>query len=209
MLKANCPSCGAELAFVNKASLSTVCAYCGVTVLRENINLRALGKAAELQDDGTVVQVGAEGEYRQRRFVVIGRVQRSYPKGFWNDWYVTFDQGEGAWLSEAMGFYSILLPAKVTPAAPPVKALTLGMMVQIGGKTFHLKSVLKGECAAVEGELPFVQEDHQPGVFADLAGTEERCATIAYLGATVRVLAGRYVPFDALKLSGLRTPEGW
>ncbi len=209
MLNANCPSCGAGISFVNKASLVTVCVYCSVTVLRENLNLRSLGKTAELLDDGTVIRIGTEGQWGERKFVVVGRVQRSYPKGFWNDWYVTFDRGEGAWLSEAMGFYSLLSPAQVEPGVPPLDAVILGLQVKIGSKAHHVRSILAGECAGIEGELPFVQEAHKHGTFVDLTGPEEHCATISYLPDTTRVLAGRYIPFDDLAFKNLRAPEGW
>ena len=209
MLSASCPSCGAPIAFVNKASLIAVCAHCGNSVLREDINLRTLGVVAELQDDGSVIQLGTSGWHRNRQFRVVGRIQRSYARGFWNDWYLAFDSGDPGWLSEAMGFYSILLETVPDHPVPAVEKIELGRVLRIRGESHFVKSILHGECAGVEGELPFESPGRTPGTFVDLAADLQRCATITYVGSSVRTLAGEYVPFDALKLQDIRRPENW
>ncbi len=209
MLNASCPSCGAPIAFVNKASLIAVCAHCGNSVLREDINLRTLGVVAELQDDGSVIELGTSGAYRDRGFRVVGRIQRSYARGFWNDWFLAFDSGEPGWLSEAMGFTSILFETVPDAPVPPLEKMDLGRTVRIRGETHWVKSILQGECAGVEGELPFRFGGPTSGTFVDLAAERRRCATISYVGSSVRTLAGEYVPFDALKLRDIRRPENW
>lgn len=208
MLKAQCPACSAPIEFANKASLYAVCGYCGVSSLREDINLKALGKVAELQDDGSVIQLGTTGIHEGRSFRVVGRIQRAYARGFWNDWHLSFGDGDPGWLSEAMGHYSVLFDA---PAGglPAGAKLMLGQAVKIGDGTYFVKSKLQGECVGVEGELPFEFPGSSAGLFVDLAAEQCRCATIMYLGSAVRAFTGSYVPFEKLQLKDIRRPEGW
>ena len=209
MLKTTCPQCGAPIEFTNKASLFATCVTCGSSLLREDINLKNLGKMAELQDDGSVIQIGVTGTHDARDFRVVGRIQRGYARGFWNDWFVAFADGEAAWLSEAMGFYSILYDAKPDAALPSWERMELGETISIGGGTFWIKSILKGECAGAEGELPYAVPSHEPGVFVDLAAESYGCASISYVGSTLRTIAGTHEEFGALNLKGIVRPEGW
>jgi hypothetical protein len=37
---------------------------------------------------------------------VVGRIQLRYDAGFWNEWYILFDDGSAGWLSDASGQYA-------------------------------------------------------------------------------------------------------
>lgn len=209
MLKAACPSCGAELTFDNKASLFAVCPFCSVASVREDINLRAIGQVAELQDDGTPIQIGTTGSHRSRAFRVLGRRQMSYDKGFWNEWFLEFQSGPPGWLGEAMGQYSVFAEVGAPAKLPGFSEWKLGWPFDLQGARYWAKNILPSEVVSAEGELPFAVAAPTPCPTVDLAGEEFRCATLDYGGATPRVFVGRFEPFDSLNFKNLRRLEGW
>ncbi|MBX9724698.1 MAG: DUF4178 domain-containing protein, partial [Candidatus Obscuribacterales bacterium] len=107
MITLSCPSCGAELKFLSKASVFAVCSFCKSTVVRHDMNLELLGKMGELQDELTPLQIGTSGFYMGVNFDIIGRLRVGYEDGFWNEWYCMFSDGRLGWLAQAQGFYAM------------------------------------------------------------------------------------------------------
>ena len=99
----NCPSCGAEVTFQSAHTVFTVCKYCQSTLVRKDLKLEDLGKMAQLKDDPTPLQLGTSGK-RKGEFTLIGRVRVEWERGFWNEWYLRFDDGREGWLADAQGF---------------------------------------------------------------------------------------------------------
>ncbi len=48
---------------------------------------------SEVIEDHTRIQITTSGQYEGRNFAVVGRIQLRYEDGFWNEWYVLFDDG--------------------------------------------------------------------------------------------------------------------
>lgn len=209
MLTSTCPSCGAALAFANKASLFAVCPHCDVASVREDVNLRSLGRMAELQDDGSPIQIGTTGYFRGRAFTVLGRRQMSYDKGFWNEWYLFFNAGSPGWLGEAMGLYSVLTERSRRQEVPSFGEFKIGQPFAIDSITYYVKNILKSECAGAEGELPFAVAGRAPAPAVDFAAEDNKCATIDFGSPAPRIFTGEYQPFDALSFKNLRRLEGW
>src|SRR5689334_20652880 len=115
MQKVSCPSCGAEVAFRSVASVMAVCEYCHSTLLKDAESVKDIGKMAQVLEDYSPIQINTTGEQHGRRFTVVGRIQLTYDSGFWNEWYVLFDDGNGAWLSDASGQY-VFTSAQPAPA---------------------------------------------------------------------------------------------
>ena len=93
MIDVNCPSCGARVAFQSKFSILAVCEHCNSTLVRHDINIEDIGKMAELQVDGSPLQLGVRGEYKGVSFSVIGRIQLRFERGIWNEWHLMFNDG--------------------------------------------------------------------------------------------------------------------
>jgi len=87
----HCPSCGAPVVFQSAASVLAVCEYCGSTLVRHDLDLENVGKMAQLQADGSPLQLRAEGRYRGDSFTVVGRIQLRFEKGLWNEWHLLFN----------------------------------------------------------------------------------------------------------------------
>ena len=86
-----CPSCGAPVRFQSAASILAVCEYCKSTLVRHDLNLEDVGKMAQLQTDGSPLQLRVEGKYRGVHFGVVGRIQLRFEHGLWNEWHLLFD----------------------------------------------------------------------------------------------------------------------
>jgi hypothetical protein len=110
MITLNCPSCGAHVEFKSKASVFAVCSFCKSTLVRSDMNLEKIGEMADLLDDLTPLQIGTMGVYEGKMFEIVGRLQVSYPEGYWNEWYALFSDSNPCWLAEAQGFYAVCLP---------------------------------------------------------------------------------------------------
>ena len=87
MKRATCPSCGAPAAFRSALSIYVVCEFCRSTLLRSGEDLQNLGRMADLLEDSSRLQIGSEGTFGGRHFVIVGRIQMKYDAGFWNEWY--------------------------------------------------------------------------------------------------------------------------
>ena len=96
----NCPSCGAEIDSDHSLAQLIVCQYCNSAIVLDEKATRVAGKMAVLAQTPGPFYVGGGGSYRNRRFRVLGRVRYGYSKGFWDEWYVEFDGGTTAWISE-------------------------------------------------------------------------------------------------------------
>lgn len=209
MRELNCPSCGGKVRFQSSISLLAVCSYCRSQILREGPDLKDLGKVADLHEDGSVVQLGVRGQYRDTPFSVIGRLQLRFPEGYWNEWHLSMADGKQAWLGEAAGSYAVSFRAEKPPAVPRFGELKLGRKLTLGGAEFEVSDLRHAEYLSAEGELPFRAPVGEQAPLADLRGKGTRFATLDYSEDEPLAFLGEYVPFAQLKLDGLKAVEGW
>lgn len=195
--------------FESRVSLLAVCAYCRSLVARKDLDVSLLGKAALLQEDGSVIQLHARGTYEGRGFTVAGRVQMRFPEGFWNEWYLLFDDERQGWLGEAQGVYGVSFKAETKDALPPYARLAAGDPVRLDGEEYEVRDAREAEYVSAQGELPFKPPLGEKAPLADLSAPGGRLATIDYSEGEPILFKGRYVDFDSLKLSGLKAVEGW
>lgn len=209
MVDINCPSCGAKVPFRSSISLLAACPYCRSLVMRQDLNVEDLGKIAELQPDGSPLQLGVRGEYDKVGFSVLGRIQMRYPEGYWNEWHLGFDDGRQGWLGEAQGLYALSFPAETEKTLPAYEALELGQELPLEGADYRVRDKREADYISMEGELPFRVPLGESCPLADLAGPENRFATIDYSESPPLLFMGRYVGFDSLRFNGLKVFEGW
>lgn len=203
-----CPSCGAVVPFQSSAALLAVCPHCRTMMLRKDLDVESLGVVAQLQKDASPVQLGARGHWDGADFSVVGRIQMRYDQGIWNEWFVFFEDARQGWLGEAQGLYAMSF-RKDAVQAPAFDTLQLGARVDLAGESYEVKDLREAEYASAEGELPSCPPLGEKADFADLVSADGGFATLDYSEDPPLVFAGRYVGFDALKLTGLREFEGW
>lgn len=207
MIERKCPSCGAMVPFRTSILLLAVCPFCRSLVQRKDLDLEKLGESAQLQPDGTPLQVGARGQYRASPFDVVGRVQLKTPHGFWNEWCLLFADGRQGWLGEAQGSYAVTF--KLEEKAPARAGVQLGMTVVLGKRSYEVRDVVSASYLAAEGELPFRPPLGESADAADLVSEGGYCATIDWSEDEPIAFAGEYQGFDALQFTNLKAIEGW
>ena len=209
MKLANCPQCGAQVKFHAAASVLAVCEYCTSTLLRHGEALEHIGKMAELQDDPTLIQIGAEGVFKGVHFGVIGRIQLRYEAGLWNEWHIMFDDMRTGWLGEAAGEFYVTFEMPVALAPPPFNAIKIEDRIDLGGRYYTVTNMESATCIAGQGELPFSVGPGYAAPVVDLQ-LDGAFATIDYSDTTegtTRVYVGERISARELKLAHLRDPR--
>ena len=209
MLTIICPSCGGPVLFQSAASILAVCEFCKSTLVRHDLDLENLGKMAQLQTDGSPIQLRAEGRYHQVHFGVIGRIQMRFSQGLWNEWYLLFDDMRNGWLGESQGNYGISFVSDAQEDIPEFSTVKIGQSVQLQNHWFEVRDIQEAVCLSGEGELPFRVGAGYVAPVVDLVGEDRRFATIDYSEETPLIFVGEYMDFDQLQLSGLKEFDGW
>ncbi len=209
MKECNCPSCGAPVVFKSGASILAVCEYCSSTLVRHDLNLENVGKMAELQADGSPLQLRTEGRYQRVPFTVVGRIQLRYKQGLWNEWHLLFDDQRSGWLGESMGTYAVSFLTEVPEKIPRFEDLHPGQQVVLKGQSYEVANIEEAFCIGGQGELPFQIGPGYAAPAADLTGHGNGFATLDYSEEQPLVFMGEYVEFEELHLSGLRELNGW
>ena len=206
--RAACPNCGAPVEFASAASASAVCSFCRSTLVRDGEALRRIGTSAELFDDHSPLQLGAQGRYQGVAFTLVGRLQYGYAEGTWNEWHALFDGGSNGprsgWLSEDNGAYVFAFDAPPQDA-PRAEDLEAGQTRNIAGRAWTVASVTRATLIAAQGELPYPPRLQGEFIVADLRNAQDEVATLDYSDPTKpHWSTGRSVALSTLAMSGLK-----
>ena len=206
---ANCPNCGAPVTFRWSSAVQTTCEFCHSILVRTDVDLQKVGVVADLPADASPIQIGTEGAYQNKSFVVIGRILYEYAQGGWNEWHVVYNDGTNGWLSDAQLEYDLSWQRGLPAALPAANEMTRGRRFQWDGKVYEVTSLTRAHYKGVQGELPFQYWDKTDLLFADLRTGSGEFGTIDYSENPPLLFLGRAVEFDDLHLKNLRDFEGW
>jgi hypothetical protein len=205
----SCPNCGAPLEFRWSSSVQTVCDYCKSIIVRTDIDIQKVGMVADLPPNSSPLQIGAEGKYGNKAFVIAGRIIYEYDQGNWNEWHLIFNDGVSGWLSDAQLNYDVSFLDTQQRDLPSANGLEVGRIIGIDNLQYHVTTITRARYRGVEGELPFQYWDKAEVPFVDLRTTTGRFATIDYSEQPALLFTGEAVEFEALKLKNVREFEGW
>jgi hypothetical protein len=206
MQQVPCPGCGAPVEFKSTASVMAVCGYCNTTLLKDAESVENLGKMSEVIEDYSPLQIVSSGRYRERGFTLIGRIQLQYDAGFWNEWYLLFDDGGNGWLSDASGQYVLTLETPTSAELPLFARLVPGRTLHVSSQLYTIADVRTARCTAGEGELPFKVGPGWEARVADLRA-KDRFVTLDYSDpAQTRVYVGEAAGLGSLSAQMLRDP---
>ncbi len=204
----NCPNCGAKIAFRWSSSVQTVCEYCKSILVRTDVDLKKVGQVADLPPDSSPIQINTEGIYRNKAFVVVGRILYEYDQGGWNEWHVMMNDGTNVWLSDAQNEYAVSSSAKAQNL-PSAAQVQVGQEFTWSNQCYTVSVITPAHYRGVEGELPLQYWDKTDVTFVDLRTETGKFATLDYSDAEPSLYLGEFVEFDDLKLKNLRSFEGW
>lgn len=168
-------------------------------------SLSKIGQSAEIFEDYSPLQLGANGRWMGSAFTAVGRVQRGSELGNWNEWHLLFDAGGDtprvAWLSEDNGQFVLSLEAPLTESPPTDPQV--GLPLTLAGQSWQVAAVIEAAVRAAEGELPRVP---RTGRVVELRNAQDEVGTLEFREDGPPVWSvGRPVQLADLALQGLRT----
>ncbi|MFP4476292.1 MAG: DUF4178 domain-containing protein [Desulfatibacillaceae bacterium] len=198
--KFKCPSCGAPQKVNNPGVVSIVCEYCGNTVYWDKDKAKNAGKQATLPEGFSRLYRGASGTLFNKRFVVLGRARYSFGQGFWDEWFLEFDNAELGWLTEDN--HEFAWQMKTPPDhVPPYGDMTTGAVVHVNDREYIITEVGEAECTGIEGELPKAVLPGEKYPYADGSTADGRHTLgIEYDDDPPTVFTGRWLKPVALEL---------
>lgn len=206
MYTAACPGCGAPVSFRSAASVLAVCEYCQSTLLRDAEQVKDIGKMAGALEDYSRLQIGSSGIWAKIPFTVAGRIQLRYDAGFWNEWYLLFDDGSAGWLGDTSGQYMLTRSLGLAADAPDFAVVQPEMAYLYQQRSYIFSDVRTAQCLSGEGELPFKVGKGYVAKVAD-ARAGERFITLDYSNGQPELFAGEAVTLEALNCQLLRDDD--
>jgi hypothetical protein len=207
MQNVSCPSCGAPLAFKSHAAVMAVCEFCRATVIKDAESVRDIGKMSAVLEDYSPIQIGTSGVAGTRQFSVIGRIQLRYAQGFWNEWFLLYDDGATGWLGDSSGLYVITTERALAADTPSFPDIEVGKLYTIEGERFTASEKREAQCIGGQGELPFKVGEGWRVRVADMRAAG-RFVTLDYSEGERPVLYdGVSVKLEQLKCQLLRDDE--
>ena len=210
---ANCPSCGAPVQFRWSSAVQTVCPFCRSILVRDDLDLKNVGKVADLPPDPSPISLLTEGTYRGKSFQVLGRIVYAWEDVGWNEWHIVFSDGSSGWLSDAQLQYAVSFvanPGTALPAAAEVSSGGHFTFNWTGNQTdYEVATITRASYKGVEGELPFPFYGKSNMLFADLKTAGRAFGTLDYSDPAPLLFLGEWVEFEELQLKNLRQFEGW
>ncbi len=197
-----CPSCGARLEIDQSLALFAVCTYCNASLVVDQEALAIRGKMALLRPPLGPLALGVYASLEGRPLEVLGRVRYAYAAGFWDEWFIKFDDGESAWISQDEGrlLVEVLIPlGKLDPDSLPVGP---GSSVTLAGHHFRVREKGRAILEAAEGQLPFAVQAGVEHPYFDLVSEEGVFGTLEIEPEGARLFLGRELGADAIVVDG-------
>ena len=197
----HCPSCGAGHMIHNPGLITVVCEYCGNAVYWDEEKIQDAGKQSVLPEGFSRLYRGASGSLFGKRFNVLGRVRYSFGKGFWDEWFLEFENGETGWLSEDNHEFSYEKTFPAPAGIPPFAKISPGTKLTLNKKPYVIEEIGEAECLGVEGDLPLKLQTGEKYPFADGSTPDGKYTLgIEYDSEPPTLFVGRWIKSASLKL---------
>jgi LSD1 subclass zinc finger protein len=151
----NCGSCGAPLELRSAFTKSIVCQFCETTNLVDDKGINPTGKMAKISQARSIFAIGRTGTLKERKFEVLGRLRYGYDEGFWDEWFLQFDDGQCGWVTEEEGEISLFNKDLLTSPIENIDKLRVGQYVQVEDKKVFLTEISECSILGGEGELHY------------------------------------------------------
>ncbi len=150
----SCPSCGAAMSETTAHVRSLACPHCSNWIYLGSNGWESAGLFEHAIDAPSMLRLGKRGELEGRLFHVAGRVRMSYNEGFWDEWWLEFDDGFHQWLEEDDGVYRLHSHMDHSIAPGQFDDATVGGKVTLDAADWFVTERIDARVAGVEGSLP-------------------------------------------------------
>lgn len=194
-----CPSCGSPVVLRHRNVLLVQCEACDTVSAIEKDGVDPLGKTATLTDFMSVLTVGAVASIHGRRFQALGRVRFEYDDGYWDEWYLAFDDGTDGWLEEDEGELALVSQVPMNGTPPHPNQVRAGERVTWGDASIYVMETGTATLVGMEGQLP---RGHFIGLTMDyLDGTMDgQVVMLEFMPNEIECFIGTKVDFDDVQV---------
>ena len=202
MTQGQCPSCGAAVEFSAGSAQVLVCGHCQTVVARQGLELEAHGRVGRIVDTDSPLRLGVTGRVGREGYQVVGHLQKDHGAGPWDEWYVEFDGGRTAWLSEAEGFWYLLF-AEGRAEGWQLETLEPGHRFRLNGHRLVVEERGQGRVVAAEGQLPQDVDSSEDSHYVDATGPEGVFVTLDFgkWSSDPELFVGKRLTFEELGVS--------
>lgn len=175
----SCPACGVVVEAVSAHTRSLQCPHCGNWVYLSGGGWASAGSFEHALDAPSMLRVGrrgslSEGRGESRDFVVAGRLRLSYPGGYWDEWWLEFEDSFHQWLEEDDGRYRLHNPITFSVPLTAVKNTKVGGQLVANEKHWLISERLEATLAGTEGALPVAVRPGEKMICLELLGNGEK-----------------------------------
>ena len=192
-----CPGCSAPLNVKHRFVKMVTCDFCGLVSLVRETGLDPTGRKAKLAQPASLLYVDATGTLQGRRFQVMGRLRYQYESGFWDEWFLTFEDDQPGWLVEDEGEYSFYVKETLTSPVPPFESVSAGSNVTIAGRQVFVVERGKATIAGGEGQLAFTIVPGEGVKYLDGTSGDE-LVSVEYAEDEIELSIGRTIAHNEL-----------
>jgi len=168
----SCPSCGVAVEGVSAHTRSLQCPHCANWVYLSGNGWTSAGLFEHAIDAPSMLRLGRHGTLVQagdspRKFVVAGRIRVTYGQGYWDEWWLEFEDANHQWLEEDDGSYQLHSTESVALESATVLAANAGTSLRIGTDSWFVTESINAEVAGAEGTLPVATRPNEKIVCVD------------------------------------------
>jgi len=188
----NCPQCGNALKLNFRHSKLCICDACGSTLFIEDEAVEFAGKQSVLSQEASLIQLQQPFSYNKQSYLPVGHVRYQYNEGFWDEWWVINNAGEGIWVTVDEGDFAF--EKKV--AAPK----------NVDFDHFQLGDEVKGwlvterghaTCDGFEGELPELVHQGERFDYVHLSQAGGKLFSLEFFESKTKAFKGQWAdPFE-------------
>lgn len=197
----NCPQCGDQQSLSFKHTKLTVCSSCGSTLFIEDEQVRLAGKQSVLVDYPSLIQLHHPFTYQRDSYQPVGHIRYTYELGYWDEWWVLDNTGEGKWLSVDEGDFVLERPISIQSGLPNLALLSLEQEYTILNQEWVITELDQAKCVGFTGELPEVIEVGETYDYAHLSGLNGELLTLEFPeNQAVRSYMGQWLDPYSIKV---------
>ncbi|AKQ68869.1 hypothetical protein A176_005781 [Myxococcus hansupus] len=204
MTQGKCPSCGAMVQFTAGSAQVVVCDHCQTVVARKGLDFESHGKIGSIVPTDSPLQLRAQGRFQKTAYTIVGHLQKDHGEGPWDEWYVEFEDGRTAWISESEGVFHLMFDMG-TEDGVSLDDMHPGERLHLRDRAWIIEERGHGRVTAAEGQLPNDLDPTQDAWYVDATGPKGAFVTLDFgtRGHTPEVFMG-----EALKLGQLGISAG-
>lgn len=149
----SCPACGGPLTIESAFTTLLTCPFCGQSLYVHDTGVDPTGHTAKLAEYPSRFSIGGRGTVKGRAFKTLGRMRFETDDGFWDEWFVQFDEQQVGWIEENEGAFTLTFKNQLTSAVPPFERVRVGSFIQIGDERIFVSAKGQAHVAGAEGEV--------------------------------------------------------